>query len=148
MILICILEYNDSSTSPIHVHVHTHTDTIHSQNSKDMCDWWQPCTVWAIFETKHDYISSLCSVAPFLELWKYWSHIVRIGPFWCVAAYLRWHFITSNGSWCMGIKGEMSGTVLSHLHYIYIYMYVCIYIYTYIYELFTAFVCFVVCSLL
>ena len=41
----------------------------------------------------------------------------------------------SNGSWCMGIKGEMS-----HLHEI------CIYIY--IYELFIAFVSFVVCSLL
>ena len=45
--------------------------------------------------------------------------------------------ITSNGSWCMGIKGEMSGTVCVTFTW-----------YMYIYELFIAFVCFVVCSLL
>ena len=44
---------------------------------------------------------------------------------------------TSNGSWCMGIKGEMSGTVGVTFTW-----------YMYIYELFIAFVCFVVCSLL
>ena len=46
-------------------------------------------------------------------------------------------FSTSNGSWCMGIKGEMSGTVCVTFTW-----------YMYIYELFIAFVCFVVCSLL
>ena len=50
---------------------------------------------------------------------------------------------TSNGSWCMGIKGEMSGKVCVTFTWD---MY--IYIYIYIYELFIAFVCFVVCSLL
>ena len=45
--------------------------------------------------------------------------------------------LTSNGSWCMGIKGEMSGTVCVTFTW-----------YMYIYELFIAFVCFVVCSLL
>ena len=45
--------------------------------------------------------------------------------------------VTSNGSWCMGIKGEMSGTVCVTFTW-----------YMYIYELFIAFVCFVVCSLL
>ena len=50
----------------------------------------------------------------------------------------RHHAInTSNGSWCMGIKGEMSGTVCVTFTW-----------YMYIYELFIAFVCFVVCSLL
>ena len=44
---------------------------------------------------------------------------------------------TSNGSWCMGIKGEMSGTVCVTFTW-----YMCIY------ELFIAFVCFGVCSLL
>ena len=44
---------------------------------------------------------------------------------------------TSNGSWCMGIKGEMYGRV-----------YVTFAWDMYIYELFIAFVCFVVCSLL
>ena len=44
---------------------------------------------------------------------------------------------TSNGSWCMGIKGEMSGTVCVTFTW-----------YMYIYELIIAFVCFVVCSLL
>ena len=44
---------------------------------------------------------------------------------------------TSNGSWCMGIKGEISGTVCVTFTW-----------YMYIYELFIAFVCFVVCSLL
>ena len=44
---------------------------------------------------------------------------------------------TSNGSWCMGIKGEMSGTVCVTFTW-----------YMYIYELFIAFVCFGVCSLL
>ena len=44
---------------------------------------------------------------------------------------------TSNGSWCMGIKGEMSGTVCVTFTW-----------YMGIYELFIAFVCFVVCSLL
>ena len=44
---------------------------------------------------------------------------------------------TSNGSWCMGIKGELSGTVCVTFTW-----------YMYIYELFIAFVCFVVCSLL
>ena len=44
---------------------------------------------------------------------------------------------TSNGSWCMGIKGEMSGTVCVTFTW-----------YMFIYELFIAFVCFVVCSLL
>ena len=29
--------------------------------------------------------------------------------------------MTSNGSWCMGIKGEMSGTVCVTLRYVYIY---------------------------
>ena len=47
--------------------------------------------------------------------------------------------ITSNGSWCIGIKGEMSGTVCVTFTWD---------IYIYIYELFIAFVCFVVCSLL
>ena len=46
---------------------------------------------------------------------------------------------TSNGSWCIGIKGEMSGTVCVTFTWD---------IYIYIYELFIAFVCFVVCSLL
>ena len=45
--------------------------------------------------------------------------------------------VTNNGSWCMGIKGEMSGTVCVTFTW-----------YMYIYELFIAFVCFVVCSLL
>ena len=45
---------------------------------------------------------------------------------------------TSNGSWCMGIKGECPARFVSHLHEI------CINIY----ELFIAFVSFVVCSLL
>ena len=44
---------------------------------------------------------------------------------------------TSNGSWCMGIKGEMSGTVCVTFTW-----------YMYIYELFVAFVCFVVSSVL
>ena len=44
---------------------------------------------------------------------------------------------TSNWSWCMGIKGEMSGTVCVTFTW-----------YMYVYELFIAFVCFVVCSLL
>ena len=48
---------------------------------------------------------------------------------------------TSNGSWCIGIKGEMSGTVCVTFTWD-------IYIYIYIYELFIAFDCFVVCSLL
>ena len=43
----------------------------------------------------------------------------------------------SNGSWCMGIKGEMSGTVCVTFTW-----------YMYIYQLFIAFVCFVVCSFL
>ena len=50
---------------------------------------------------------------------------------WC------WKYMTSNGSWCMGIKGEMSGTVCVTFTW-----------YMYIYELFIAFVCCVVCSLL
>ena len=50
---------------------------------------------------------------------------------------LQYGAVTSNGSWCMGIKGEMSGTVCVTFTW-----------YMYIYELFIAFVCFVVCSLL
>ena len=54
------------------------------------------------------------------------------------AAHLHANTVrTSNGSWCMGIKGEMSGTVCVTFTW-----------YMYIYELFIAFVCFVVCSLL
>ena len=45
--------------------------------------------------------------------------------------------LTSNGSWCMGSKGEMSGTVCVTFTW-----------YMGIYELFIPFVCFVVCSLL
>ena len=45
----------------------------------------------------------------------------------------------SNGSWCMGIKGEMYGTVCVTFTWD---------MYIYIYELFIAFVSFVVCSLL
>ena len=62
---------------------------------------------------------------------------------WGIADKYVWHHIwhhwttTSNGSWCMGIKGEMSGTVCVTFTW-----------YMYIYELFIAFVCFVVCSLL
>ena len=51
---------------------------------------------------------------------------------------LTWIFFTSNGSWCIGIKGEMSGTVCVTFTWdIYIYM-----------SCLLAFVCFVVCSLL
>ena len=49
---------------------------------------------------------------------------------------LTYAFVTSNGSWCMGIKGEMSGTVCVTFTW-----------YMYIYGLFIAFVSFVVCSL-
>ena len=54
-------------------------------------------------------------------------------------SYTSWHHMkqTSNGSWCIGIKGEMSGTVCVTFTWD-----------IYIYELFIAFVCFVVCSLL
>ena len=43
---------------------------------------------------------------------------------------------TRNGSWCMGIKGEMSSTgcvTFTWDMYIYIYVYIYIYIYIYIY---------------
>ena len=51
--------------------------------------------------------------------------------------YIIFTLQTSNGSWCMGIKGEMSGTVCVTFTW-----------YMYIYELFIAFVCFVVWSFL
>ena len=54
------------------------------------------------------------------------------GPLWKLFSL---NINTSNGSWCMGIKGEMSGTVCVTFTW-----------YMYIYELFIAFVCFVVCS--
>ena len=55
----------------------------------------------------------------------------------CVAIKFTHKVMTSNGSWCIGIKGEMSGTVCVTFTWD-----------IYIYELFIAFVCFVVCSLL
>ena len=66
-----------------------------------------------------------------------------LGQCWRISFGITWHHMwhhlvtTSNGSWCMGIKGEMSGTVCVTFTW-----------YMYIYELFIAFVCFVVCSLL
>ena len=67
---------------------------------------------------------------------------------WAVHWFLGWrktcliiHSSTSNRSWCMGIKGEISGTVCVTFTWD-------MYIYIYIYELFIAFVSFVVCSLL
>ena len=69
------------------------------------------------------------------------THICVTRPQWVNQGL--WHHMaslnhnTSNGSWCMGIKGEMSGTVCVTFTW-----------YMYIYELFIAFVCFVVCSLL
>ena len=61
---------------------------------------------------------------------------------WAQTLFVKWfagptNEETSNGSWCMGIKGEMSGAVCVTFTW-----------YMYIYELFIAFVCFVVCSLL
>ena len=56
---------------------------------------------------------------------------------WYPDSMLVSHVATSNGSWCMGIKGEMSGTVCVTFTW-----------YMYIYELFITFVCFVVYSLL
>ena len=59
-------------------------------------------------------------------------------PSTCCGSLRTWYiYHTSNGSWCMGIKGEMSGTVCVTFTW-----------YMYIYELSIAFVCFVVCSLL
>ena len=54
-----------------------------------------------------------------------------------IEAECRIYASTSNGSWCMGIKGEMSGTVCVTFTW-----------YMHIYELFIASVCFVFCSLL
>ena len=54
-----------------------------------------------------------------------------------ITPWLQLLMTTSNGSWCIGIKGEMSGTVCVTFTWD-----------IYIYELFIAFVCFVVCSLL
>ena len=74
------------------------------------------------------------------------SFLKRSLHFFLVETFLTWSATmpptaallqTSNGSWCMGIKGEMSGTVCVTFTW-----------YMYIYELFIAFVCFVVCSLL
>ena len=56
---------------------------------------------------------------------------------WDATTMMWLHCDTSNGSWCIGIKGEMSGTVCVTFTWD-----------IYIYELFIAFVCFVVCSLL
>ena len=47
----------------------------------------------------------------------------------CMGKWQRWLSVapnvwTSNGSWCMGIKGEMSGTVCLTLHEICIYIYI------------------------
>ena len=55
---------------------------------------------------------------------------------YCISQFY-WMKETSNGSWCIGIKGEMSGTVCVTFTWD-----------IYIYQLFIAFVCFVVCSLL
>ena len=123
----------------------------------------------------HDYSPS-CSALAWYSCWPGLSPWSEPGSL----ARQRWHatvtplsqlqwaikLLTSNGSWCMGIKGEMSGTVcvtftwdmyiykqrvLMHRHQglnvrhglCHLYMR-----YLYIYELFIAFVCFVVCSLL
>ena len=51
----------------------------------------------------------------------------------CNSKYIASKSWTSNGSWCIGIKGEMSGTVCVTFTWD-----------IYIYELFIAFVCFVV----
>ena len=88
------------------------------------------CTAWSRFSMTY----SLEQMIWFFSLCQYlcvyyfvWDQCVR----------------TSHGSCCMGIKGEMSGTVCVtftwDMH---------IYIYIYIYELFIAFVFFCVCSLL
>ena len=73
----------------------------------------------------------MCLNQPVVCLWRGYDEIFNsLAP----EARKEW---TSNGSWCMGIKGEMSGTVCVTLTW-----------YMYRYELFIAFVCFVVCSLL
>ena len=63
-----------------------------------------------------------------------WGHDIAM---WPKSVYIGSKMLTSNGSWCIGIKGEMSGTVCVTFTWE-----------IYIYELFIAFVCFVVCSLL
>ena len=71
------------------------------------------------------------------ETLSLWRHCNGVDCSNCVCCSGVIHNRTSNGSWCMCIKGEMSGTVCVTFTW-----------YMYIYELFIAFVCFVVCSLL
>ena len=92
---------------------------------------WRTCCFhvfwWLIFLVKPVYYSTIYSM----------NCTKRLTPVCAFTSRLCQQQVTSNGSWCMGIKGEMSGTVCVTFTW-----------YMYIYELFIAFVCFVVSSLL
>ena len=92
----------------------------HSRN----CIWNVVCKMVAIFSQPQP----VNALSYFVVVWYH-----------LILPIILVHFTgqTSNGSWCMGIKGEMSGTVCVTCTW-----------YMYIYGLFIAFVCFVVCSLL
>ena len=91
------------------------TRVITERVCKSRCDWLELCYF------PHDF----------------YSHLVRRIEHVLLKSEVTSQKATSNGSWCMGIKGEMSGTVCVTFTW-----------YMYLYELFIAYVCFVVCSLL
>ena len=97
------------------------------------------CCFWECYIVLHLF----CSQFPGKTTGKISQSPIHQGFIYVTYIYPWWigerpvYTQTSNGSWCMGIKGEMFGTVCVTFTW-----------YMYMYELFIAFVCFVVCSLL
>ena len=127
-----MLQDSDNGNALIEPWTHKRHPIHHPQRQDMRCLlWllWRKQTVWWLRREKenishitdplcdesttHQWISptkgQLCWALIFyliLALKSWWTNI------W-VAKMLMWHHcnVTSNGSWCMGIKGEMSGTV-------------------------------------
>ena len=112
-----------------------------------MSQWWKATDIHVRSRGFHIAWDLTWNSYAFLArcLWSYSTHVANTRnaarshdvPSAISYDVICFNKVTSNGSWCMGIKGEMSGTVCVTFTW-----------YMYIYELFVAFVCFVVCSLL
>ena len=123
---------------------------LNKRLSKQSWGWWLETLSCSLWRQSNDLLSysggAIChnltlanTTSGSVHLNLEWRHWHQTPDYSMKIISGEWdHSIeTSNGSWCMGIKGEMSGTVCVTFTW-----------YMYIYELFIAFVCFVVCSLL
>ena len=98
---------------------------------ENMPECWGKLNImgWILVPSLHFYAALVW--IPILVIWHIKSYKIVLSRQWLFLFYLisyhklHQYVITSNGSWCIGIKGEMSGTVCVTFTWdIYIYIWV------------------------